>query len=153
MFATRTKAVHIDTATSIGVVQDVLAWQLQNEAADEITGGSGAVWPVVDAAAVYAEAAEALAALGVVLGDSRWFGRRKEAPEERISLEDEGVGNWEVPGLLDAGVFGYTHVIMEMLEGLPEEKGTEGARGLVAALREQDNLVEHRERVLRNYYS
>ena len=78
---------------------------------------------VTSAADIFAEAAIALDALSVKLGDDTWF------------------FNSKVPGLLDAAVFAYLHVI---LKGDWKE---EWAGGLRRSLEYKENLLQFWERV------
>jgi metaxin len=79
---------------------------------------------------LYRQAEEAFAALEMALGSDEWFfGARR-------------------PGLFDASVFAYTHLLLD------EELG----RGWVDttmcdAVRARKNLVRHRERILAEYFS
>ena len=88
----------------------------------------------MDAEEVLREGERAIEALGVLLGEAEdgWFWGR------------------EKPGLFDASVFAYTHLIL-----YGDEMGWWGVgqgRRLVKALRGREELVRHRERVLREYY-
>lgn len=78
---------------------------------------------VVDGDDIYADAEAALEALSTVLGE-----------------EDAWFFGAEEPGLMDAAVFGYTHLILT----LPWH---EAEARLSAAVRRWENLVRHEERV------
>ena len=83
---------------------------------------------VVDPTSIFAEATTALDALSVRLGDDTWF------------------FNGKVPGLLDAAVFAYLHVI---LTGEWEEKWASGLKGLVE---NRQNLVQFWSRVNKDWW-
>lgn len=70
---------------------------------------------------------EALSALSTLLGSEEWFfGSQK-------------------PGMFDASVFAYTHLLLD------DEMGWK-VNQLGDALRMLDNLVSHRDRLLRLYF-
>ncbi|KAI9687687.1 MAG: hypothetical protein M1820_010393, partial [Bogoriella megaspora] len=79
--------------------------------------------PVIDAEALYTEAEDAFLALSTLLGDDEWF------------LGAQG------PGLLDASVFAYTHLLLD--DGMGWVDGRLGR-----AVGRWGNLVRHRERVV-----
>jgi len=65
--------------------------------------------------------------LGVLLGEDDWFFGLKK------------------PGLFDASVFAYTHLLLD--QGMCWKEGKLGG-----ALRRKENLCRHRERLLIRYY-
>jgi metaxin len=87
---------------------------------------------------LYAEAATAFGALATFLGTDQWF---------------SGEGQ---PGLLDAAVFAYTHLLL--LEDAGHAAGQQGWQWSDHRMREilrrghLANLREHRERILELYY-
>ena len=97
-----------------------MEYQLQQAARDELLKTSR----YIDAADLEGDAANAFEALSALLGeDEHFFGRPN-------------------PGLFDASVFAYTHLILN------EELGWKQNR-LAQLLRKHNNLVQHRERLLR----
>ncbi|KAJ5618933.1 hypothetical protein N7510_002917 [Penicillium lagena] len=113
------RRLYVDPATTSSVVRTTLGVQLQQAARDELLRTSR----YIDAGDLEADAGAAFEALSTLLGeDEHFFGRPK-------------------PGLFDASVFAYTHLILD--EGL----GWKHNR-LAQLLREHDNLVQHRARVL-----
>lgn len=85
---------------------------------------------IIDAEELYRQAEEALAALETALGEQTWFfGADK-------------------PGLFDASVFSYTHLLMDDSLG----KGWVDTR-LRDALLSRQNLTNHRDRILTKYFS
>ncbi|KAF1846894.1 uncharacterized protein K460DRAFT_280264 [Cucurbitaria berberidis CBS 394.84] len=86
--------------------------------------------PVVNAETLYSQAEEAFRALDMLLGDDKWFFGAKG------------------PGLFDASVFAYTHLLLD--EGLG--RGWVDTR-LRDALVGRERLVKHRERVVGKYFS
>ncbi|KAF2126615.1 hypothetical protein P153DRAFT_297698 [Dothidotthia symphoricarpi CBS 119687] len=85
---------------------------------------------VVNAETLHNQAEEAFAALETLLGDNRWF---------------FGASG---PGLFDASVFAYTHLLLDAKLG----KGWVDTR-LRDALISRKHLVRHRNRVLAKYFS
>ncbi|KAF2873585.1 hypothetical protein BDV95DRAFT_489827 [Massariosphaeria phaeospora] len=84
---------------------------------------------VINAEELYKQAEEALAALEVVLGAHQWF------------------FNASRPGLFDASVFGYTHLLLDGDLG----NGWVDTR-LRDAVLQRKNLVAHRNRILNAYF-
>lgn len=82
---------------------------------------------VVSADDIYADAESAVSALSTVLGDDEWFFGGKE------------------PGLFDATLFGYLHLILTL-------KWDEKEAGLVRAVKKHGNLVGHEERIRMKMY-
>ena len=76
---------------------------------------------------IYSEADKAFEALSILLGEQSWF-----------------FGN-EKPALFDASVFAYTQLLLDDELGWKEQK-------LCRALRRRHNLVQHRERLLAEYF-
>jgi metaxin len=84
---------------------------------------------VIDPDALYKEAEEALSALESVLGGNKWFFEAK------------------LPGLFDASVFAYTHLLMDETLG----NGWVDMR-LCSLVKQRKSLVAHRNRVLTTYF-
>lgn len=83
---------------------------------------------MINAGLLYKEAEEAFAALETVLGSDDWFfGASK-------------------PGLFDASVFSYTHLLLDESLGWVETR-------LRDAVLQQTNVVGHRNRILASYYA
>lgn len=87
---------------------------------------------MVDAETIYAEAEEALRALECALGGDRWFFGAQR------------------PGLFDASVFAYTHLLLA-----PDLGGSGGwaKSRLGDAVRARQRLVRHQERVVEAFFS
>lgn len=127
--------LYIHPTTTNPFVRLTLSHQLRAAAEAELTKHALQI-NVVD---IYREVERTFEALSTLLGgedegddgEERWFfGQRK-------------------PGLFDASVFAYTHLILH-----GDEMGwwSEGER-LVSGVRRRANLVRHRERVLREFYA
>jgi metaxin len=86
---------------------------------------------VINAEALYRDAEEAFAALESLLGNDAWF-----------------FGN-EKPGLFDASVFAYTHLLC-MDEGFGRGWEDTRLRDMVSG---KAQLVRHREEILRRSFS
>ncbi|KAJ5901947.1 hypothetical protein N7495_002475 [Penicillium taxi] len=113
------RRLYVIPATRNTLVRTTLAMQLQQAACDELLKTS----QYVDVAGLEADAGNAFEALSALLGeDEHFFGRPN-------------------PGLFDASVFAYTHLILD------EEMGWKQNR-LAQLLRQHSNLVQHRERLL-----
>jgi metaxin len=114
------RRLYVVPASTNSLVRTTLGFQLQTAARDELLKTS----PYVDVADLEADAANAFQALSALLGeDDHFFGRPN-------------------PGLFDASVFAYTHLILD--EGMGWKRNR-----LAQLLREHTNLVQHRERLLR----
>jgi len=112
---------------------------------------------LLDSAAVerlLQQADEAFEALGVLLGSEEYFGDIQESDEDTGAQEGSD-GKKGRPNMLDAAVFAYTHVILLLFEDAARElQGKEtSAHRLAASVRQRENLVRHRERILERYYS
>ena len=118
--------LYILPASSNPFVRLVLARQVRQAAAQELLNFSS----VIDAETLYDQAEEAFAVLDAVLGNNDWF---------------FGAAR---PGLFDASVFAYTHLLLDDDLG----KGWIDTR-LRYALLPRDRLIAHRERILAEYFS
>lgn len=116
------RRLYVDPSTTSSVVRGALAAQLQRAARDELLKGS----QYIDASDLIAEAGNAFEALSTLLGDQLYFfGRPK-------------------PGLFDAEIFAYTHLILD--ESMGWKHNAMGQH-----LKEHENLVQHRERLLEHF--
>ncbi|RAL07168.1 putative mitochondrial outer membrane protein (Sam35) [Aspergillus homomorphus CBS 101889] len=113
------RRLYVDPSTTNPIVRAALAVQLQQAARVELLKTSS----FIDAGALEAEAGEAFEALSTLLGDSLHFFDRPN------------------PGLFDASVFAYTHLILDEKMGWKRDR-------LAQLLRRHENLVQHRERLL-----
>jgi len=107
-------------------VRLTIARELRQAAENELLKFSA----LVDAEQLHKQAEEAFAALEMVLGDEPWF---------------FGAAG---PGLFDANVFAYTHLLMDDNLG----RGWVDTR-LRDALLCRKNLMSHRNRILATYFS
>lgn len=114
--------LYVAPASASQIVRTTIRHQLRRAAESEIAKASGGS-PRVNPAAVYDGAREAFGALAAVLGEDPWF------------FGSPG------PGLFDATVFSYTHLILD--EGLAWEN-----RKLAEIVEEFPNLVRHRDGIL-----
>jgi metaxin len=135
--------LYIHPSSSSRGVRATLLYQLRRAAAEQIATGAGSgkivsLAPVasvegIDEDAVYRSAGEALAALASLLGESGtgWFFGR------------------ERPGVFDAALFSYTHLMMEYMprEG-PAGEGERVALGRMVLDAGDGELARHRERML-----
>lgn len=82
---------------------------------------------VINADDIYADAESAVSALSTILGGDDWF----------FGVEE--------PGLFDAALFGYLHLILTL-------KWDEREAGLVRAVKKHENLIGHEERIRKKMY-
>ncbi|KAF1982445.1 hypothetical protein K402DRAFT_466745 [Aulographum hederae CBS 113979] len=87
---------------------------------------------IIDPSLLYQQADEAFQALDTLLGEDEWFFGEKK------------------PGLLDAAVFSYTHLLLD--ERLGGGEGWVDGR-LAEIVKACENLVGHRGRILERYYA
>lgn len=113
------RRLYVDASTTNPAVRAALALQLQQARAELLKTST-----YIDAGALEAEAGEAFEALSTLLGDSVHFFDRPN------------------PGLFDASVFAYTHLILDEKMGWKRDR-------LGQLLRRHENLVQHRERLLK----
>ncbi|KAK2744934.1 hypothetical protein FQN57_004063 [Myotisia sp. PD_48] len=122
-FNSITRKAYILPSTSNSIVRKFLSYQLQSAARDQLTKTS----PYIDADDLLAEAKRAFDSLSILLGnDEYFFGQRK-------------------PGLFDASVFAYTHLILDEKLGWKHNL-------LAVYLKQNHNLVQHRDRLLETYF-
>ena len=118
--------------------------------------------PTIAVERLIKDAEEAFSALSIFLGDREWFesipteveGDRTadeaephdDSPEQYFRTHVSGETR---PGMLDAAVFAYTHVMLTIFSR--QEEGSP-ARRLVSALRGRHNLCRHRNVILKKYF-
>ncbi|KAM3418295.1 hypothetical protein BST61_g4295 [Cercospora zeina] len=117
--------LYVSPCSNHPLVRFALRRQLRCAAEEELVKSVGS--NTVDAEVVLKEAEEAFEALSQLLGEKEWF------------FEAEG------PGLFDANVFAYVHLILD--DGLGW-----GFNPLIEGVRRFGNLVGHRERVWQRFY-
>ncbi|KAJ5291692.1 mitochondrial outer membrane protein (Sam35) [Penicillium angulare] len=114
------RRLYVVPSTTNYLVRTVLGLDLQKAARGELLKTSR----YIDVADLEADAGNAFEALSSLLGeDDHFFGRPN-------------------PGLFDASLFAYTHLILDDGMGWKQNR-------LAQLLREHKNLVQHRERLLR----
>jgi len=101
----------------------VLATQLQQAARDELLKTSD----YIDVSDLEAEADNAFEALSTLLGDNEYFFNRR------------------TPGLFDASVFAYTHLLLDSNMGWKHNR-------LAQLLRKYRNLVQHRDNLFEKFF-
>lgn len=142
--------LYINPATTTGIVREILSYQLESAAQNEVLkagpGGGGGGGANLDE--IFVEAEEAFEALATLLGADEWF------------FGADG------PSLFDAAVFAYTHPLLDENMGWRQQRLGEcvrragiGGRGRGKAEGGggggggTGNLVGHCERILEMYYS
>ncbi len=114
---------YIEPTSSNFLVQQATARQLRSAAQDELLKTA----TMIDSGELYLRAEEAFGALATLLGaDAYFFGA-------------------EQPGLFDASLFAYTHLLLD--QGLAWH-----STGLTDALTKHGNLVDHRNLLLTHYF-
>ncbi|KAB2581127.1 Metaxin-1 [Lasiodiplodia theobromae] len=119
--------LYIDSASSNAVVRASIARELRAAAQTELLKHGA----VVDAETIYSAAEDALRALESALGTDKWF---------------FGAAR---PGLFDASVFAYTHLL------LTQDLGGAGGwakSSLGDAVRARQRLVRHQERIYEAFF-
>ncbi|CAD6499471.1 BgTH12-03587 [Blumeria graminis f. sp. triticale] len=115
---------YVSPVSSNLLVRSSISRQLQAAAELELLKHSS----IIDVNDLYSEADKAFEALSTLLGDNMWFfGKDK-------------------PTLFDASVFAYSHLLLDENMDWVEEK-------LCGAIKTRQNLVQHRLRILSQYYS
>ncbi|KAJ5682488.1 hypothetical protein N7462_005653 [Penicillium macrosclerotiorum] len=113
------RRLYVIPSTTNSLVRGALAFQLQHAAREELLKTS----QYIDVASLEGDAGNAFEALSSLLGaDEHFFGRPN-------------------PGLFDASVFAYTHLILDETMGWKQNR-------LAQLLRKHTNLVQHRDRLL-----
>lgn len=116
--------MYVASASESYVVRKALAHQLQNAAREELLKTN----TVIDGPELYRKAEEAFQSLSTLLGDDKFFFGQT------------------TPGLFDAGLFAYTQNILD--DGVQWKTPT-----LKVALQRHGNLVQHRARLVRGFFS
>lgn len=111
--------LYVHPATTCSMVRAALGIQLQQAARDELLKTSR----YIDVADLEGDVKSAFEALSSLLGENEHFFGRSS------------------PGLFDASVFAYTHLILDKGMGWKRNR-------LAQLLQEHTNLVQHRERLL-----
>jgi metaxin len=122
-FAAVARKRYVDPSTSSSTVRAALALQLQQAARDELLKYTD----IIDVSSLEADADQAFEALSTLLSDAEYFFNRDR------------------PGLFDASVFAYTHLILD------EKLGWKYNR-LEHSLSRYGNLEQHRQRLLNRYF-
>ncbi|KAL8770630.1 MAG: hypothetical protein Q9209_003698 [Squamulea sp. 1 TL-2023] len=123
------RPLYILPPTSSPPARLALTRNLKTAALEELT--KAATSPVIDVDALYRESDNAFSALSELLGDDDWFFGENE------------------PGLFDAGLFAYTHLLCEKGMGWKEEEERLG-KGLREG--KWKNLVAHERRIFKKCY-
>lgn len=115
--------LYCESASSNMFVQQALARQLQTAAKDELLKN----YSLIDANELYNHADKAFGALSTLLENDDYFFKGK------------------TPGLFDASVFAYTHLLLD--EGMKWQNTT-----LADLLKTHPTLVAHQDRLLSKYF-
>ena len=116
--------LYVSSASSSHPVRLSLARQLQSAAREELLKTN----TILDSGQLYAQAEQAFAALSTLLA------------------EDEFFFGQTTPGLFDASLFAYTQVILDTSLNFSNPT-------LKLALQQHDNLIQHRDRLIRGFFS
>ena len=115
--------LYIETDSSNTFVQQALAYQLKSAARDELLKS----YAIIDADDTHKRAERAFQSLSTLLGKDEYFFAADE------------------PGLFDASVFAYTHLLLDERMRWKHDL-------LSRALESNSNLVHHRNRVLDRFF-
>lgn len=115
--------LYIQPITSNYLVRMALSYQLRKAAEAELLKQS----PMIDMEALYREGEKAFSALSELLGEDHYFFGEAQ------------------PGLFDASVFAYTHILLD--EGMVWKD-----KRIIKDLEKWDNLVRHREKILEEWF-
>jgi metaxin len=116
--------MYVATASTSWPVQLSLAHQLRNAAREELLKTN----TIIDPQELYNQTEEAFQALSTLLGENRFFFGQT------------------TPGLFDASLFAYTQIILD--DGIEWKTPS-----LKTALQQHENLVQHRARLARGFFS
>jgi len=116
--------MYVASASTSWPVQLSLAYQLRNAAREELLKTN----TIIDPQELYSQAEEAFRALSILLGENRFFFGQT------------------TPGLFDASLFAYTQIILD--DGIEWKTPS-----LKTALQRHENLVQHRARLARGFFS
>jgi metaxin len=116
--------VYVVPCSTSYIVRASISKQLRLAAQKEVAGVSNSI----NVSDLYGEADQAFTSLSTLLGDDTYFFGGKE------------------PSLFDASVFAYTHLILDVNLGWEEDS-------LGRILRQQTNLVQHRDHIMSEYFS
>lgn len=122
-FSTVANRLYVHPSSSNVFVNLAISYQLRQAAETEVLKQT----PQICVQDLLAEAAEAFGALSTLLGQDEWFFAAKK------------------PGLFDASVFAYTHLLLD------EDMGWR-VNEVAFALKGYSNLVRHRKRIYKQYY-
>ena len=136
--------LYIRPCSSNPLVQTTIGSQLRAAAQSEIIKASvqSGSRQRIDEVQIMRDADEAFEALSTLLGDSRWFFEG--------ATNDENVEG--APSLFDAAVFAYTHLILDDAKGDGGNIMNWTANPLGTGLRGHENLVSHRNRLMKMYF-
>lgn len=126
-FENSARRLYIESVSTSGFIRAITAFQLRRAATTELIRSSASGH--IDGNAIMDEAQEALETLSTMLGDKDWF----------FSADE--------PGLFDASVFAYTHLLLD------DKTMRWRQNRLAIMLRRHDNLIRHRGRIAKLYFT
>lgn len=139
-FRTVTAPLYIEPNSSHPLVRASMAPSLRAAALDQLLAStpSSSPAPKLDLEGLYKDAEDAFEALNTMLEGHEWFSQVQGSTEQE-----------QKPAMLDASVFSYTHVILTLFASLTVESPGERLRASVTRC---GNLLEHHDRIARDYY-
>ncbi|EXJ65858.1 uncharacterized protein A1O5_11099 [Cladophialophora psammophila CBS 110553] len=123
-FKTVAWPLYVASSSSSSAVRLCLAHQLQAAAREELLKTNA----VIDPQELYSQAEQAFQSLSILLEDDRFFFGQS------------------TPGLFDASLFAYTQIILD-------DRLSFKTQTLKSAVEKHPNLVQHRDRLLRGFFS
>jgi len=139
-FKTVTAPLYIDPNSSHILVRASLGPSLRAAALDQLLASRSTFNSTssIDLEGLYKDAEDAFEALSNLLGEKDWYSQTENSTKEE-----------QQPGLLDASVFAYTHVVLRLFASL--SVGSPGER-LRTSITRCSNILEHHDRIARQYF-
>ena len=130
---------YIQPCSSNTFVQASLASTLRNAAVTELLKHSA----VIDADEIYRAADEAFDAFAVQLSEDH----QTDSEQSSGRVEDRWLFGAQKPGLADAALFAYTHLLLDENMEWQDRRMVD-----MVERKRREGLVRHRERILREYF-
>ena len=143
--------IHPNSANPL--VRAAMAPSLRGAALEQLLASQPltADMPILDLEQLYKDADDAFEALDTLLGDHKWFASVKDNQQQESNQDDAYISKnqQEVPGMLDASVFAYTHVILTLFAF---SNDANPAGRLRTSITGRGSLLDHHTRVARQYH-
>jgi len=144
---------YIHPNSSNPIVRAAMAPSLRGAALEQLLASQPLTtdMPVLDLERVYQDADDAFEALDTLLGAHKWFASIQDEPQQEAHQDDCSTSKdqQETPGMLDASVFAYTHVILTLFAFSSDASP---AGRLRTSITGRSSLLDHHTRLARQYY-